>query len=103
MHSGSMSHVAALEMNQEALWLVEHWADRLDRRTVALCRKRHCTAIALEEMRNQTTLPPRHGAPAHRKARLVRNWRVPSRLYFTSSAAISGRHTGEDSGSQSSV
>ncbi len=54
-HSGSMSHVVAVEMNREALGLVERWAEQLDRGTVALCRKRHCTAIALEEMRNQTT------------------------------------------------
>jgi len=54
-HAGSMSHVVAVEMNREALRLVERWAEQLDRGTVALCRKRHGTAIALEEMRNQTT------------------------------------------------
>lgn len=51
MSSGSMSQVTALEMNQEALWLVDHWAACLDVPTVALSRKRHCTLIALEEMR----------------------------------------------------
>jgi glycosyltransferase involved in cell wall biosynthesis len=55
-HSGSMSHVVAVEMNREVLWLIDQWADQLDPRTVALCRKRHLTAIALEEMRSRTTL-----------------------------------------------
>jgi glycosyltransferase involved in cell wall biosynthesis len=51
MHGANMSQVAAVAMHEEALWLVGHWADSLDPRTVAQCRKRHCTAIALEEMR----------------------------------------------------
>jgi glycosyltransferase involved in cell wall biosynthesis len=55
-HSGSMSHVVAVEMNREVLGLIDQWADQLDPRTVALCRRRHYTAIALEEMRNPTTL-----------------------------------------------
>jgi glycosyltransferase involved in cell wall biosynthesis len=55
-HSGSMSHVVAVEMNREVLWLIDQWADQLDPRTVALCRKRHLTAIALEEMRGRATL-----------------------------------------------
>jgi hypothetical protein len=42
-------------MNQEVLWLIEQWADALDPWTVALCRKRHFTAIALEEMRKPET------------------------------------------------
>jgi len=59
-HTGSMSHVVAVEMHREVLWLVDQWADQLDPHTVALCRKRHLTAIALEEMRSRTTL--RQGA-----------------------------------------
>ena len=55
MHPGSMSQVTALEMHREALWLVERWAPRLDAPTVALCRRRHLTAIALEEMRTPAT------------------------------------------------
>jgi glycosyltransferase involved in cell wall biosynthesis len=55
-HSGSMSHVVAVEMNREVLCLIDQWADQLDAGTVALCRKRHLTAIALEEMRNRTTV-----------------------------------------------
>ena len=55
-HSGSMSHAVAVEMNREALRLIDQWADQLDPRTVALCRRRHFTAMALEEMRNPTTL-----------------------------------------------
>jgi hypothetical protein len=35
---------------------VDQWADSLDPRTVARCRKRHSTAIALEEMRSPNTL-----------------------------------------------
>jgi glycosyltransferase involved in cell wall biosynthesis len=55
-HPGSMSHVVAVEMHREVLGLIDKWADQLDPRTVALCRKRHLTAIALEEMRDRTTL-----------------------------------------------
>jgi glycosyltransferase involved in cell wall biosynthesis len=55
MHGANTSRLAALKMNQEVLWLIDQWADQLDPRTVALCRKRHCTAIALEEMRRPAT------------------------------------------------
>jgi hypothetical protein len=54
-HAGSMSHVAAVEMHHEALWLADQWAPQLDQATVALCRRRHLTAIALEEMRRPRT------------------------------------------------
>ena len=56
MHDANMSRLTAIAMHQEALWLVEHWAGSLDPGTVARCRKRHCTAIALEEMRSRGTL-----------------------------------------------
>jgi len=55
MHPGSMSHVTALEMNREALWLIDLWAASLNPRLVQRCRRRHLTAIALEEMRSRTT------------------------------------------------
>src|SRR5271165_3265809 len=55
MHGANTSRLAAIAMHQEALWLVNHWADSLDRHTVALGRKRHFTAIALEEMRSRRT------------------------------------------------
>ena len=55
MHGANTSRLAAIAMHQEALWLVDHWADSLDPRTVALCRKRHSTAIALEEMKSPNT------------------------------------------------
>jgi glycosyltransferase involved in cell wall biosynthesis len=55
MHGANTSRLAALKMNQEVLWLIDQWADQLDPRTVALCRQRHCTAIALEEMRRPAT------------------------------------------------
>ena len=56
MHADSMSQVAALEMHQEVLWLIDRWSSALDPRVVASCRKRHLTAIALEEMHRPTTL-----------------------------------------------
>jgi Glycosyl transferase family 2 len=55
MHPGSMSQVTAREMHQEALSLIEKWAACLDAPTVALCRRRHLTSIALEEMRSRQT------------------------------------------------
>ncbi len=55
MHSANTSRLAAIAMHQEALWLVDHWADSLDPRTVAVGRKRHSTAIALEEIRSPNT------------------------------------------------
>jgi glycosyltransferase involved in cell wall biosynthesis len=56
MHDNNMSQVAALQMNQEVLWLIGHWAGNLDPQIVKRCRKRHQTAIALEEMRQLPTL-----------------------------------------------
>ena len=55
MHGANMSRTAAIAMHQEALWLVDHWADSLDPHTVTQCRKRHSTAIALEETRSRGT------------------------------------------------
>jgi glycosyltransferase involved in cell wall biosynthesis len=53
MHADSMSHVVAVAMHEEALWLIGKWADQLDPSTVALCRRRHFTALALAEMRSR--------------------------------------------------
>jgi len=55
-HSDSMSHTTALEMHYEVLRLIERWAQQLDPQTVAACRRRHFTAIALQEMRSRSTL-----------------------------------------------
>jgi glycosyltransferase involved in cell wall biosynthesis len=55
MHDANMSRLTAIAMHQEALWLADHWADSLEPSTVAQCRRRHCTAIALEEMRSPGT------------------------------------------------
>ena len=55
MHGANMSRLIALKMNQEVLWLIDQWAAELDPRTVALCRKRHFTAIALQEIRKPNT------------------------------------------------
>ncbi len=51
MHPDSMSQVTAVEMHKEALWLIDKWSSAIDAPTVALCRRRHRTAIALCEMR----------------------------------------------------
>jgi len=56
MHSDSMSHVVAQGMHHEVLWLLDQWAAELEAQTVARCRRRHFTAIALEEMRSRQTL-----------------------------------------------
>ncbi len=55
MHPDSMSHSVALAMHQEVLRLIDNWAAELAPSTVALCRRRHSTAIALEEMRSSNT------------------------------------------------
>jgi glycosyltransferase involved in cell wall biosynthesis len=56
MHADNTSQVAALQMHQEVLWLIDHWSGRLDPNVVKECRSRHQTAIALEEMRRLATL-----------------------------------------------
>lgn len=55
MHPGSMSQTKALEMHREVLWLIDRWAPQLDSKIVAASRKRHFTAIALEEMKTAST------------------------------------------------
>ena len=55
MHPGSMSQVAAREMHREVLWLIDKWSGSLDPQLVGQCRRRHLTAIALEEMRSSKT------------------------------------------------
>jgi glycosyltransferase involved in cell wall biosynthesis len=56
MHPDSMSHTAALEMHREVLWLIDHWSTEIPAETANSSRRRHFTAIALEEMRNRHTL-----------------------------------------------
>ena len=73
MHADSMSHTSALEMHHEVLWLIDRWANQLDPQTIADCRKRHFTAIALEEMRRRATL-------AHGIARLLTQGSLASQL-----------------------
>ncbi len=55
MHLDSMSHTAAQAMHREALRMIESWTEDLHPSTLALCQKRHHTAIALEEMRSTGT------------------------------------------------
>ena len=75
MHPDSMSHLTAREMHQEALWLIGKWSPWLDAPTVALSRRRHQTAIALEEMRQPGSFLPgltrlfRDGSPGSQMAR----------------------------------
>ena len=73
MHDANMSRLTAIAMHREVLWLVDHWADSLDTGTVARCRKRHSTAIALEEMRTPNTA-------VHGIARLLREGSIASQL-----------------------
>jgi glycosyltransferase involved in cell wall biosynthesis len=56
MHKANTSQLSAIAMHHEVLWLADHWAASLDRQTVSLCRKRHFTAIALEEMRSPNSV-----------------------------------------------
>ena len=56
MHAGNTSRTQALQMHHEALGLINYWATCLDLSTLALCRRRHQTAIALVEMRNPRTV-----------------------------------------------
>src|SRR5208283_2024682 len=73
MHSANMSRLTAIAMHQEVLLLVDQWADSLGPRTVARCRKRHSTAIALEEMRSPNTV-------VHGMVRLATEGSVTSQL-----------------------
>lgn len=73
MHSANMSRLMALKMNQEVLWLIDQWAGDLEPQTTTLCRRRHFTAIALEEMRKPATA-------ARGVARLFRQGSVASQL-----------------------
>jgi len=73
MHADSMSHTSALEMHHEVLWLIDRWANQLDPQTVAACRRRHFTAIALEEMCSRATR-------AHGIARLLTQGSLASQL-----------------------
>ncbi len=55
MHASNTSQLIALPMHREVLWLIDHWAGELDPQTAALCRRRHQTAIALEELGRSET------------------------------------------------
>jgi glycosyltransferase involved in cell wall biosynthesis len=58
MHAANTSRLTAIQMHKEVLWLIDHWNDYLDPQTVALCNKRHSTAIALEELRSRDSAVP---------------------------------------------
>jgi glycosyltransferase involved in cell wall biosynthesis len=55
MHEGNTSRVTAMEVQQEALQLMDMWQGAVAPEILARCRKRHCTEIALVEMRQPST------------------------------------------------
>jgi glycosyltransferase involved in cell wall biosynthesis len=55
VHPGNMSRTTGVRLQQENLWLVDHWAYRLTPQIAAQRRKRHSTYLALEEMRTPAT------------------------------------------------
>ena len=54
MHSGNASRVTVLQVQEEALSLMDLWRHDVDPGTLARCRQRHSTAIALVEMRESS-------------------------------------------------
>ena len=56
MHPGNTSRVTALQVQEEALRLMDIWRGEVAPGILAQCRKRHSTAIALLEMRHPRTL-----------------------------------------------
>jgi glycosyltransferase involved in cell wall biosynthesis len=55
MHPGNTSRVTAMQVQEEALRLMEMWHDKVAPEILAQCRRRHSTAIALLEMRHART------------------------------------------------
>lgn len=55
-HAGSMSHFNLRKMHQEALWVIDRWADDLNPILVARRRRIHQSIVALAEMQNFRTL-----------------------------------------------
>src|ERR1019366_4295639 len=56
MHPGNTSRVTALQVQQEALRLMDMWRCAVAPEILARCRKHHFTAIALLEMRHPSSL-----------------------------------------------
>ena len=57
MHSGNTSRVTAMQVQQEALRLMDMWEGEVAPEILAGCRKRHFTELALAEMRQLRTFP----------------------------------------------
>jgi cellulose synthase/poly-beta-1,6-N-acetylglucosamine synthase-like glycosyltransferase len=55
MHPDSMSQTVALEMNWEVLWLIDRWAGDIPAQSLGRARRRHFSAIALEEIGKRGT------------------------------------------------
>ncbi len=56
MHAGNTSRVTALQVQEEALRLMDMWGGAVAPEVLMQCRRRHSTAIALLEMRHWRTL-----------------------------------------------
>jgi glycosyltransferase involved in cell wall biosynthesis len=56
MHAGNTSRVIALQVQEEALRLMDMWSGAVAPDVLTQCRRRHSTAIALLEMRHRRTL-----------------------------------------------
>ena len=56
MHAGNTSRVTAMEVQQEALQLMDMWQGAVAPEILARCRKRHSSEFALAEMREPRTL-----------------------------------------------
>ena len=56
MHAGNVSRVTAIQVQQEALRLMDMWGGAVASEILSRCRKRHSTELALAEMRQPRTL-----------------------------------------------
>lgn len=56
VHANRMSHTVGRKMHEEALWLLDRWADRLDPRLLARRRRVHSTVLAVEELRRRQAI-----------------------------------------------
>jgi glycosyltransferase involved in cell wall biosynthesis len=55
VHAGNTSHVTAVQVQQEALRLMDMWRGEVAPEILARCKKRHSTELALAEMRQPRT------------------------------------------------
>jgi hypothetical protein len=55
MHAGNTSRITALQVQEEALRLMDMWQDAVTPEVLSRCRKRHSTQLALAEMHQTQT------------------------------------------------